>query len=471
MKVKSVFTSVMLLVLVLVTALFWYRYHTNIAQYNLLQYTLMQKQAEIGARGIDESLSQIRSKMSAISVDEMWLSNLESFQNDEDVQLALANRFKLFFPKMHSYVLTDKIGHRLGGDLDFLIGDVCQSDIINMATMFNPRVNYFDYRPYIHPVPDQYHFDMMMPIFAKQKEMIFFMSFSADLLHYRLREQMISEHPMYLLRDDVEGLIEVAYNGVRDKLKRSNRLSSEELSSVSASYLVPYSMWRVVVVPNQALLDKYANGEFKKNLVIFILLMFFWVAVFWLGLRQETARAQVVSRLSHISMHDELTGLANRRQLIDSLKHLISDAQNQGQLSAIIFLDLNDFKEINDIYGHKVGDALLVECSKRLEKLIRAEDVASRLGGDEFVVLLKHLGRDEARAKKIVAETIKRLKQELDTGYVLDGIKIRSLPSIGWHLISAEDNKVEEVIRKADESMYQDKRDTKKSPDINKKES
>jgi len=465
-KSRIIFSLAMFTILLVLMASLWLRYDTSVKQFETLQSTLMQRQAEQAAKAINETVSYIRNQMSAISVDELWLNDFERFTSDVKVQENLARKFKLFFPKMFSYVLANAHGNPIGGDYDFFIEQSCQNDIDHVATMFAPDVDYFEYEPYIHPKTEAYHFDVMMPVFVKNREMIFFMSFSAKLLSDRLAEERISEHSMFLLRKDVPGLIEVSTEGVRDQLKREIKLSASELASVYASVDVPHSRWKVVVLENSELVDKFKQHHLTDMIITMLVLFLFWGSVFWLGLQHEISRGRLVSHLNHMSHHDELTGLANRRKLLAELKYAIDDVRYRGELSALIFLDLNDFKQVNDEYGHKVGDEVLLECAKRLQKLTRSGDVVARLGGDEFVILLNNLGLSRGKALQIVDETVQRLRKQLSHDYRTSGAFLKCHPSLGMILVTAKDQDAVSLLKDADEKMYQDKVRVKSSENV-----
>lgn len=171
-----------------------------------------------------------------------------------------------------------------------------------------------------------------------------------------------------------------------------------------------------------------------------------------------THQKQLESQLIEAASQDFLTGLLNRRQF---LKHLES-AQRRSQLSgthcAVIFLDLDRFKQLNDHLGHSAGDAYLVEVGRRISAQVRELDCVARIGGDEFVVLLEGLSRDleEARnsAESIAQKVIEALDQpfaDIEPNYTLSA-------SAGCALFVGMQKSTDEILTEADEYMYQDKR-------------
>ena len=177
----------------------------------------------------------------------------------------------------------------------------------------------------------------------------------------------------------------------------------------------------------------------------------------------EQKRAQ--EEIRQLAFYDELTGLPNRRLMFDRLERAQTVSAREGTHGALMFIDLDNFKKINDTLGHKCGDQLLVQVAARLRDSLRTSDTlsrlgnddAARLGGDEFVVVLDGLagGRQEAGAKVgIVAHKVLAM---LNRPYDLDGQQVRSTPSIGVELFQGRGQSMAELMRRADLAMYQAK--------------
>jgi diguanylate cyclase (GGDEF)-like protein/PAS domain S-box-containing protein len=150
--------------------------------------------------------------------------------------------------------------------------------------------------------------------------------------------------------------------------------------------------------------------------------------------------------------HDALTNLPNRVLLAESFKRAIARAQRQQLLLAVCMIDLDQFKPVNDEYGHDVGDLLLVQVATRLNQMIRGEDTAARLGGDEFALLLSDI-TDVDELQVIVA----RILQALAMPYLIDGKIIKVSASIGSALYPLDDVDADTLLRHADQAMYQAK--------------
>ncbi|MFZ4728881.1 MAG: diguanylate cyclase domain-containing protein, partial [Pseudanabaena sp.] len=161
---------------------------------------------------------------------------------------------------------------------------------------------------------------------------------------------------------------------------------------------------------------------------------------------------QMNSKLSYEAFHDHLTGLANRVLLIDRINHAISLYQRHGYLFAVILVDLDGFKAINDNLGHLNGDRLLIEVAKRLSASIRTGDTAARLGGDEFVILL-----DNLKEKQDAIITIERIQAAMAPTCCLDGNKINISMSMGMAFSIDSYQSPKDILADADIAMYQAK--------------
>lgn len=168
-----------------------------------------------------------------------------------------------------------------------------------------------------------------------------------------------------------------------------------------------------------------------------------------------SAQKTAVAELERQALHDPLTGLANRTLFMDRLRHALHRAQRSGEGIALLFMDLDDFKAVNDRLGHAEGDRLLQEVAGRLRRCVRGEDTLARLGGDEFAVLLERV--DSAT---VAASTAKRIAEALAEPVELDGgrVKVRIDASIGIAISRASFlREADELLRAADSAMYRAK--------------
>ena len=192
------------------------------------------------------------------------------------------------------------------------------------------------------------------------------------------------------------------------------------------------------------------------NLIIFTSVC---LAVSVAGEQLHRARHDVVASrlltgsLAHAAEHDALTGLANRRLLTARLKHAIALTERNGGIGAVLFLDLDNFKEVNDAFGHVAGDELLVAVAARLRDQLRQSDTPARVGGDEFVVLLEGLPAPETAAT-VAHALIERLAEP----FVLAGENdVRIGVSIGICVFPLDARDPESALRRGDRALYQAK--------------
>ena len=164
-----------------------------------------------------------------------------------------------------------------------------------------------------------------------------------------------------------------------------------------------------------------------------------------------TEKRKFLETLQWQAEHDELTGLPNRFLLSKALDQAIVKAKSQPSTVAVGVLDLDGFKQINDRYGHEIGDRLLVAVADRLKHSMRIEDTVARLGGDEFVLILG--GRDP----KVLESALQRLLAALSAVYIIDGIGINISASIGVTLYPNDNENADTLLRHADQAMYKAK--------------
>lgn len=167
-----------------------------------------------------------------------------------------------------------------------------------------------------------------------------------------------------------------------------------------------------------------------------------------------------------VANHDHLTGLPNRQLLSDRWQQALARAQRSERWGAVLFIDLNRFKALNDNHGHEYGDQLLIQTAQRIVQQLRESDTVARVGGDEFVVLLSDLGVHIDQARAQATAMAEKIKAQLARPYELrvpgqEGTPLLwngSSASVGWALFDGSDPDFEAVLHRADQSMYQAKR-------------
>jgi len=169
------------------------------------------------------------------------------------------------------------------------------------------------------------------------------------------------------------------------------------------------------------------------------------------------ARDEALAQISHLAMTDPVTQLANRRLITDHLGNMIASCVRHRDHVAVLLIDLDGFKNVNDRYGHEAGDAVLVEIAKRLKSIVRSEDVVGRLGGDEFIILLQHLGAEETTARESLLRLAEKLISMVNVPFAYNNKTIQVGASIGIRLLGFEQLDSETAIAEADRAMYRAK--------------
>ena len=175
--------------------------------------------------------------------------------------------------------------------------------------------------------------------------------------------------------------------------------------------------------------------------------------------RDITERKRAADAIHNLAFYDVLTGLPNRRLLMDRLERMLASAQREQRCGAVIFIDLDHFKYINDARGHATGDSMLRKAAQRLTQLVRSDDTVARLGGDEFVVLLQDLGRDVDAATRAALAMAERIRDAIGKTFDIDGQAYTSSASVGVAVLPRANQTVHDLLREADIAMYRAKAD------------
>jgi diguanylate cyclase (GGDEF)-like protein len=185
-------------------------------------------------------------------------------------------------------------------------------------------------------------------------------------------------------------------------------------------------------------------------------LIYFWVVNPFVAARDEA-----INHINHLAHTDPLTTLPNRRLLSKCFEKYMASAARHQSGGAILLMDLDGFKELNDLHGHDTGDQVLIEVARRIQSIIRAEDVAARLGGDEFIILIHHLDADEQKARHDALLVAEKLVDLIAQPIQCNGETLHVGTSIGVRLFSSEILDTETAIKQADIAMYQAKQEGK----------
>ncbi|QZY56131.1 GGDEF domain-containing protein [Crassaminicella profunda] len=191
--------------------------------------------------------------------------------------------------------------------------------------------------------------------------------------------------------------------------------------------------------------NKEMLREINKETNMFFIHIFTIATVFIIFI---TSIIYLLKKTEYMAYHDHLTGLANRKAFEEYFNEIINKRKSKSKV-AILYLDLDDFKYINDHYGHEMGDKLLIEVAMRLKNIVRDQDKVSRVGGDEFIILLTDI-----QSENHVSRVREKLENSIKRPFYLDGRRIMIHCSIGLSISSDKDFSLEGLINKADVSMY-----------------
>ncbi|MES9990953.1 MAG: diguanylate cyclase [Candidatus Thiodiazotropha sp.] len=216
-----------------------------------------------------------------------------------------------------------------------------------------------------------------------------------------------------------------------------------EQDSVIQSVLLPNGSWQIGAMP--------VGGWQVNKAWYWVVRLSGWLVALLIGiLIAALLRARSINKL--LALHDHLTGLPNRRLLEDRFETILARSKRKGTKVGVFYLDLDGFKEINDRFGHKVGDGLLLEVAKRLQASSRASDTVARIGGDEFIVLA-----DEIRDKDGLNHMFEHLQSSLEGSVYLEGHRLELRTSIGYALFPEDGKDMDQLMKAADHEMYRHK--------------
>jgi len=226
------------------------------------------------------------------------------------------------------------------------------------------------------------------------------------------------------------------YRGIREALDRDGHWQGEIWNRRKNGEIFPE--WETISVVRNA------EGQITHYVSVFT---------------DISLRKRSEEQIRTLAFYDPLTQLPNRRLMLDRLQQALALSLRTGRQGALLFIDLDNFKSINDTQGHAVGDLLLIEAAERLQSCIRGGDTTARLGGDEFVALLEDLDENE-QAAAAQAETIgEKILSTMRLPYLINGHEYHSTASIGITLFRGPERTIEEMLKRADVALYQAKAD------------
>lgn len=271
--------------------------------------------------------------------------------------------------------------------------------------------------------------DILTSLFHHMSDMFFLMSVEEDL---QFRYVMMNPVAM-----QVAGLTEDAYGKLIDDVfpeEKASLLNSVYRKAVQSGKPIHYTTEGKVI--GESILTPVFNSEGVCSHVFAVT-------------RDITERKKLESKLEFMAYHDMLTGLPNRRLLHEHLQKAMNAAKRNGHMVAVLFLDCDHFKKINDTWGHNTGDIFLQILAERLKSCVRDEDTVARLGGDEFVVILTALQSDR-QASKVAT----RIMQAMQKPWLIHDTSFTVTTSIGIALYPLAACEADELLSNADKALY-----------------
>lgn len=199
---------------------------------------------------------------------------------------------------------------------------------------------------------------------------------------------------------------------------------------------------------------KRKNGEIFPVEVLLTAIPFEGSQLLHVVWRDITERKKAAAEIEYQAYYDSLTNLPNRKLLLDRLKQALTTSVRHNHFGALMFIDLDRFKTINDSLGHTIGDKLIIESANRIKNSTWDEDTVSRFGGDEYLVLLRHIGDNKESACLHAEKVASRILDKFNTPFMIEGHELHVTTSIGITIFPIDQHKIEDIIKHADTAMY-----------------
>ncbi len=528
------------------------------------------------------------------------LSQLQQSPDNSSAYSHINNKLSQYFSDYYAFTIADNTGKLLYDDFGEQIGDLCRSDIHQFA-LSHAKVD-----TYIHPGPEQYHFDIMLNWRQSNKNEIFFASFRTKHLSHLLYNAQLPGHKLVLLRNDRPDLIEIMATGNRSNTREKTHLTQQQHERILSLIPVSGTRWVLADIANESLFSNYIGSLLAEVAVIFIIFILI-AGILLRRIAMEERKRQIIEqnlqeshlqleerveertaelkmtidnlkfeieksfklssaieqtddiiaitnskgiieyvnpsfervtgyllkeivggtldilksgkqnsdfyrrmwhrlkngyvfhsvfvnrckdghfyheektisplrnqngeithyvatgkdisekvrteqRIQHLAYHDILTELPNRLLFHDRLEHALSQATRNESILAILFIDLDRFKIINDSLGHAMGDNVLQVVAERLIHLLRESDTIARLGGDEFALILENV----TNVAEIISTT-QRILDDIARPFHSGKQALHTTASIGITIYPFENTNIDNLLKQADIAMYQAK--------------
>lgn len=401
----------------------------------------------------------------------------ELVKNPDDAShlLKLNQSIKQFFPEAINFTITDSQGLPFLKDPDKFVGKGCSTDI----KRFSDGIYLNEIYIHSNPNPDNYHLDILAEIndIGDGQTGVFFVSLDTRNLQRLLKNGEPSNHQFFILRKDKKTLIEMTAKGTRASLKRDKSLHEDEIKDIISSIEINGTRWKMVDILSpefkQVTYFRLQRDAFIVGTIIFLFSVVFIIFALIHERKRLSAELEVKAlnesleervqqrtrdlhdsknKLNFQAMHDHLTGLINRREFEYRLQDLIIKAKDDAVESVILYMDLDQFKVVNDTAGHTAGDELLRQIANLLKNELRGVDTLARLGGDEFGILLENCPINKATS---IAEHLRKKVNDFTFEWTARIYHVGI--SIGVMLIDSKTADISEVMSTVDACCYEAK--------------
>lgn len=352
----------------------------------------------------------------------------------------------LIIPEIMQDKVIEEVSHWLGG------GDVVPASELILQKADGSPVSIFSSHVMITGVnnePEMYCVDLDLTALKRAEERVIMLS------------QAVEQSPVSVVLTDIDGVVEYVNSAFEEVTGYSRHEVIGQPTRMLQSGLTPLSTYKELW--DTLMSGASWQGEFqnrKKNQQLF------WEHVHiapvknelgeikhFLAVKQDVSQQKAqAEQILYQAHYDSLTGLPNRFLSLDRLEQMLKEARRSDKQAAVFFLDLDDFKKVNDTLGHQVGDELLVEAAARLKAAVRDDDVIGRLGGDEFIVLLNQMENSTR-----ISQVAEKLLEQFRVPFNLKGRQLMSTVSIGIAVYPSDGKSPAELLRQADAAMYHSK--------------
>ncbi len=399
------------------------------------------------------------------------LARLAKLRHDPALRKSMASDIRRFIPQAINFTIADAEGNPLLDDPGKRIGRGCRNDIKGYAHGIKKNTIFI----HSNPDPSGYHYDILGEVHQPGAfNGILFVSLNTAILTRLLKHGQMDHHALMLLRADKDNLIDVTTEGTRASLSRSIRLSDDEASRVLSNEPIEGTRWSLVDIPEPGLFKHYRQALALQGAGVWLLFAITSLVMIRMirntdqrrvraeqALREahrmletrveERTRELEASRdaLSYHATHDALTGLINRTEFERHLEHLIEDTRAEYSQSVLCYLDLDQFKLVNDTCGHIAGDELLQQSARLLADQVREGDILGRLGGDEFGII--YAGCNLPKACELADRLLKSFK---NYSFIWDEHHFDITVSIGIVPVDRHTGNRQSIMSRADLACY-----------------